>query len=158
MNALLPILRGSGPGQPLVVGSGPGQPLGPVKSVAVSGPRYSGGIASRLRARAGGGGAALLQGHLMALGEPQPASAARKLHEWRARTGERYRIGDGQGRYLRRDGQGVTACVREAWFGTRDQMLCALERLPVPAGMRALRVIDSKIPHRSVIRQLWGAE
>lgn len=133
-------------------------PIDPVKSVAVSGPRYSGGISGRLRAQAAGGGSAYMAKVMVANGEPQPASATRKLHEWRARHDVRYRIGNGQGLYLRRDGQGVTACSREAWFGTHAQMLCALERLPVAAGMKGLRVIDGKVPHRSVIRQLWGAE
>lgn len=119
---------------------------------------YMGGRTKALIAKAQGGGRAALARAMQALGEPQMASGARRIAEHQAQSQPRYRIGDGQGLFLSRDGQGVTTCSRAAWFGSEEQLQNALKRFPLAAGMQGLRVIDGKVPYRAAIRQLWGSE
>lgn len=119
---------------------------------------YLGGVAVRMRTRQQGGGRVALENALIALGEPKPASHARRMAEWHAQHQPRYRIGDGKGNYLGSDGRGVTTCCREAWFGDERQVGNALRCFAAAAGMHPMRVIDSKLPQRAVIRQLWGSE
>lgn len=117
---------------------------------------YLGGVAQAIRTRAQGGGRAVMTRNLLAMGEPLPASTARRMREWQAQHHARYRIGDGQGLFLSGDGKGTTTCSRSAWFGSEEQARKALSCFGAAKGMRALFVIDGKVPHRSVIRQLWG--
>ncbi|GEM_PF-2461679 len=119
---------------------------------------YLGGVAMRISIRKKGGGRVALAKALVAVGEPQPASNSRRMSEWQAQHQPRYRIGDGKGLYLRGDGLGVTTCSREAWFGDERQVRNALSCFAAAAEMHPMRVIDSKLPQRAVIRQLWGAE
>lgn len=108
-----------------------------------------GGAAARIRVRQAGGGRAALEAAMLAAGEPLHASTKRMVAERMAQSQPRYRIGDGQGRFLSRDGRLVVTCSREAWFGDADQAGAALRFFAAARGMRPLRVIAHKLPHLS---------
>jgi hypothetical protein len=105
-----------------------------------------GGAAARLNYARQGGGNAVLAQRLAAMGEPKRASTGRAVQEHYAQAHPRYRIGDGQGNYLSRDGQGVVNCVRESWWGDAVQVSNALMRFSAAKGMRALRSLETKLP------------
>lgn len=118
-------------------------------SVAIAATRIRnkhGGAAARLNYARQGGGNAVLAQRLAALGEPQMASSGRAIREHYAKSHPRYRIGDGLGHYLSRDGQGVVTCVRESWFGDAVQVSNALTRFAAAKGMRPLRSLENKLP------------
>lgn len=129
-----------------------------MQSIAIdtSKARYSGGLGRALKVR--GRGREALAEIMLSYGEPQMASRKRALNEWRARTGLRFRIGDGQGQFLAGDGQSVTDESRGSWFGTEEQAARAIARFACAHGMRAIPIIKPiAAGHRGGPRANFGA-
>lgn len=111
-------------------------------AIAAGGKGYHGGLARKLQVK--GRARQAMSDIMVANGEPALASPRRFRREYLAKSQPRFRIGDGQGRYLLHDGLGITDDRYQAWFGSADQAQCALAEFPHAEGMRALPVL--KLP------------